>query len=473
MSTVGDAPELQLDAPRDEVLQLMAALISEAWTSFDHARPGQPTVDEAMRGMLREPLPDGPEPITQALAEAARILDETIAQPRPRYFAFVGSSGLPVGVVADALASCYDANLAVYAGAASEIEEQAVRWVGELIGFPVGGGAFTSGGTLSNLTALAAARERALPGARARGLGGARPAVYCSAEAHYSVMRAAELLGIGAENVRPVALDQQRRMLPAALAEAIDRDRAAGITPMAVVATAGTTLTGAVDPIAAMAELCREREVWLHVDGAYGVAAASLPSMAHLFEGLDQADSVSLDAHKWLYLPKACGVILVRRREDLHDSFSHDEGYLPHQRDEPHAVDVTLEYSRPFRALKLWLAFRVHGAEAFRRAIDRNLRQARLLYEEVRRHPDLEALDPPQLSIVPFRHLPAGGGDLDDHNARLSVELQRDARVYVAPALIDGRVYLRPCIVNFRTSDDDVRALVEIAREVGAALAAR
>ena len=145
---------------------------------------------------------------------------------------------------------------------------------------------------------------------------------------------------------------------------------------------------------------------------------------------------------------------------------------MPHQRDEPHAVDVTLEYSRPFRALKLWLAFRVHGAEAFRQAIDRNLRQARLLYEEVRRHPDLEALDPPQLSIVPFRHLPAGGGDLDDHNARLSVELQRDARVYVAPALIDGRVYLRPCIVNFRTSDDDVRALVEIAREVGAALAA-
>ena len=472
MSAVGDASELQLDAPREQVLELAAALIRDAWTSFDQARPGQPRVDDRMWAMLREPLPSAPEPVTQALEEAARILDETIAQPRPRYFAFVGSSGLPVGVVADALASCYDANLAVYAGAASEIEEQAVRWVGELIGYPVGGGGFTSGGTISNLTALAAARERALPGARSQGLVGTRPAVYCSDEAHYSVLRAAELLGIGADNVRPIALDERRRMLPEALAEAIDRDRRNGVSPVAVVATAGTTLTGAVDPIAPLAELCRERGVWLHVDGAYGLAAAALPSMAPLFAGLAEADSVSLDAHKWLYLPKACGVILVRRREDLHDSFSHDEGYLPHERDEPHAVDVTLEYSRPFRALKLWLAFRVHGADAFRRAVDRNLRQARLLHEEVLRHPDLEGLGPPQLSIVPFRHLPPGGGDADEHNARLAVALQRDARVYVAPASIDGRVYLRPCIVNFRTSDEDVRALVRIAREVGAAIAA-
>src|SRR6476660_1501215 len=255
MSAVGDGPELQLDAPRDEVLQLMAALISEAWTSFDHARPGQPTVDEAVRGMLREPLPDGPEPVTRALEEAAQILDESIAQPRPRYFAFVGSSGLPIGVVADALASCFDANLAVYAGAASDIEEQAVRWVGELVGYPVGGGAFTSGGTISNLTALAAARERALPGARAAGMGGLRAAVYCSAEAHYSVMRAAELLGIGAANVRPIGVEGDRRMVPGKLAEALDRDRAAGVTPFAVIATGGTTLSGALDPSAPRAAL--------------------------------------------------------------------------------------------------------------------------------------------------------------------------------------------------------------------------
>jgi aromatic-L-amino-acid decarboxylase len=471
VTTVGDAPLLQLDAPREEVLLRAAALITDAWRSFDQARPGQPLVDERVRAMLLESLPQAPEPVTQALHEAAEILDESIAQPRPRYFAFVGSSGLPIGVVADALASCYDVNLAVYSGAASDIEEQAVRWVGELIGFPVGGGAFTSGGTISNLSALAAARERALPGTRTTGMAGARPAVYCSGEVHYSVMRAVELLGIGGDNVRALPLDDRRRLRPDALAEAIDRDVAAGVTPVAVVATAGTTLTGAIDPIGAIADVCAERNVWLHVDGAYGVAAAALPAMAETFAGLDRADSVSLDAHKWLYLPKACGVILVRRREDLHHSFAHDEGYLPHERDAPHAVDVTLEYSRPFRALKLWLAFRAHGADAFRGAIERNMAQARLLHAEVSRHADLEPLGEPQLSIVPFRHVPEGVSDLNAHNARLGYELQQDARVYVAPAVIDGSVYLRPCIVNFRTSDGDVLALVDIAREVGDRLA--
>jgi aromatic-L-amino-acid/L-tryptophan decarboxylase len=472
MSTAGDAPELSLDAPRADVLARAAALIAEAWGSFDSARPGQPVVDDELRAMLREPLPNAPEPVTQALEEAALILDESIAQPRPRYFAFVGSSGLPIGVVGDALASCFDVNLAVYAGAASDIEEQAVRWVGELIGYPVSGGAFTSGGTVSNLTALAAAREHAMPGTRSRGMRERLVAVYCSQEAHYSVMRAVEVLGIGGDNVRAIGLDEHRRMRPDALAAAIDRDMADGITPVAVVATAGTTLTGAIDPIEQIGEVCRERGVWLHVDGAYGAAAAALPEMAEVFTGLDRADSVSLDAHKWLYLPKACGVILVRRRADLHDSFAHEEDYLPHEQAEPHAVDVTLEYSRPFRALKLWLAFRAHGAEAFRRALRRNLRQARLLHEEIGRHADLESLEPPQLSIVPFRHVPGGVSDLDAHNARLAQELQRDARVYVAPAVIDGTVYLRPCIVNFRTSDEDVIAMVEIAREVGNRLAA-
>ena len=164
--------------------------------------------------------------------------------------------------------------------------------------------------------------------------------------------------------------------------EAIRADRAAGLTPVAVVATAGTTLTGAVDPIDALADVCDDAGVWLHVDGAYGLPAATTPSAAHRFAGLDRADSVTLDAHKWLYLPKACGVLLVRRRSDLLQAFSHEEAYIPHERT-GHMVDITLEYSRPFRALKLWLAFRAHGAQAFRDAVEDNLRQARLLYDLV------------------------------------------------------------------------------------------
>jgi aromatic-L-amino-acid decarboxylase len=468
-----DSP-LRLDAPREEALARAAKLIEQAWRSFDRFRPEEPPLDERVRALLRSDLPEEPSPVFEVLDDVARILDESIAQPRPRYFAFIGSSGLEIGAVADALASCYDINLAVHAGAATEIENQAVRWVAEFIGYPAtAGGAFTSGGTISNMTALSAARERALPGSRTDGMAGRRGAVYCSREVHYSITRAVELLGIGSSNIRALPIDDERKLLPDAVAEAIDRDREDGVTPVAVVATGGTTLTGAVDPTDALADVCAERGVWLHLDGAYGLPAAATRSGRDLFTGLERADSCSVDVHKWLYLPKACGVVLVRRPDDLAAAFAHEEGYLPHQRHELHAVDITLEYSRPFRALKAWLAFRAHGAPAFREAIERNLREARLLYEAVKAQPDFEVLGPPpQLSIVPFRHTPRGVTDLNDHNARLARAMLADGRVYLASALIDDEVYLRPCFVNFRTTEEDVLALIDVARELGDRLAA-
>ncbi len=459
--------QLRLDVSREEALERTVEIVAEAWRSFDRARPDQPPIDARIRELLAERLPEAGSPVLGVLEDAGHVLDASLAQPRPRYFAFVGSSGLEIGVLGDLLASCYDVNLAAWAAAASELEEHAVRWVGEFVGYPAVAGTFTSGGTVSNVTALAAAREHALPGSRDTGLVGRRMAVYCSEEAHYSVDRACELLGIGAANVRSLPLDEHRGMQPDALAAAIDSDLAQGIVPIAVVATGGTTLTGAVDPIPDVADICDERGVWLHIDGAYGLVAAAVPETAHLFAGLERASSVSVDAHKWLYLPKACGVVLVRRRADLEAAFLHEEAYFPHERNQPHAVDITLEYSRPFRALKLWLAFRAHGAEAFRDAIANNLRQARLLYEEILAHPELEPVcGPPPLSIVPFRHV-AAEGDLDAHNAALVEAIQRDGRIWVAPATVDGRVCLRPCLVNFRTTDDDVRALVEVAVELG------
>ncbi len=466
-----DERPLRLDAPREEVLARAMKLVEAAWRSFDRFRPEEPPLDPRVRTLLRGGLPEEATPVRDALEDAGRILDESIAQPRPRYFAFIGSSGLEIGAVGDLLAATYDINLAVDARAATEIEKQAVRWIGEFVGFPSGSGAFTSGGTLSNMTALAAAREAAIHGSRAAGLAGRRVAAYCSTDVHYSITRAVELLGIGSANLRAVAIDESRRMRPDALAEAIDGDLAAGITPIAVVATAGTTLTGAIDPIAEVADVCDERGVWLHVDGAYGLPAAAVASRAELFRGLDRATSVAIDAHKWLYVPKACSAVLVRRGEDLVRAFAHEEGYLPHQRHELHSVDITLEYSRPFRAFKLWLAFRAHGADAFRHAIAQNLREAELLYETAAAQPDFEVLGPPpQLSIVPFRHVPPGL-DSDVHNDRLAKELQSDGRVYLSSALIDGNVWLRPCFVNFRTTEQDVLALVEVAREVGERLA--
>jgi aromatic-L-amino-acid decarboxylase len=468
----GPERPLRLDAPREEVLAHAAKLVEEAWRSFDRYRPEEPPLDERVRGLLGTGLPDRAVPVHEALDDAARILDESIAQPRPRYFAFIGSSGLEIGTIADLLAHTYDINLAVDARAATEIEQQAVRWVSEFVGFPATIGAFTSGGTISNMTALAAAREQALPGSRSTGLFGRRVAVYCSAEVHYSITRAVELLGIGSENLRDLPLDGSRRMRPDALAEAIDRDLADGVTPVAVVATGGTTLTGAIDPIGPIADVCAERRVWLHVDGAYGLPAASTTSHEGPFHGLGRADSVSVDAHKWLYLPKACGVVLVREHDALTRAFAHEQGYLPHQQHELHAVDITLEYSRPFRALKLWLAFRAHGAEQFRLAIEQNLHEADLLYRTAGAAADFQTMAAsPQLSIVPIRHAPEGVRDLDAHNQALAKAIQADGRVYLASALIDGQVWLRPCFVNFRTTDEDVLAIVDVARELGERIA--
>ena len=464
---------LRLDVPREEVLAHAARLAADAWGSFDRFRAEEPPLDEGVRRLLEGGLPEGPTPAHEALDDAARILDESIAQARPRYFAFIGSSGLEIGALADFLAHTYDINLAVDARAATQVEDQAVRWVAEFIGYPATGGAFTSGGTISNVSALAAARERALPGSRHAGLAGRRVAVYCSEEVHYSVMRASELLGIGSDNLHTIPLDGLRRMRPEALADAIDADVAAGVVPVAVVATAGTTLTGAIDPIGAIADVCEVRGVWLHVDGAYGLPAASVASHRADFAGFERADSCSVDAHKWLYLPKACGVVLAKDADALAGAFAHEQGYLPHQQHELHAVDITLEYSRPFRALKVWLAFRAHGAAQFRGAIERNLAEADLLYRHLQASEDFEVLEgPPQLSIVPFRHAPAGLEDPSAHNGALAEAIQADGRVYLSSALIDGELWLRPCFVNYRTTEEDVLALIDVARELGQRLAA-
>lgn len=464
---------LTLGDRRMAALEHAAALVAKAWSDFDSAREVEIVPSEELLAMLREPLPEEAGDVLRDLDLAADVLDASLAQSRPRYLAYIGSSGLEVGALADLLAHSYDINLALDARGATQLERQAIEWLAEFLGFPAAAGSFTSGGTISNITALAAARERALPGSRTTGMRDRRAAIYCSAEAHYSLTRAAELLGIGRDNVRPIPIDDRRRMRPDELAAVIDADLAAGVTPIAVVATAGTTLTGAVDPIGAIADVCAERGVWLHVDGAYGLPAAAAPTSARLFAGLDRVDSLSVDAHKWMFVPKACSAVLVRSTDDLAAAFSHNEAYIPHEHDELNAVDVTLEYSRPLRALKLWLALRVHGAGAFRTAIEGNLSQAQLLYGLASAHPDFQTrTHPPQLSIVPIRHVLAGCTDLDRHNDELCRAMQRDGRVYISPAIIDSRTWLRPCFTNFRTTEEDVRITLAVAAEIGTTICA-
>lgn len=460
---------------RADVLDHAAGLILSAWRSFDHARPDQPQARDHDRELLAESLPAEPSDAREALDDAAAVLDVSLSQSRPRFFAYIGSSGLEMGVLADALMASHDVNVAVSSGAADLLEAQTIRWVGQFVGFSENArGVMAAGGTISNLTALTAARERAVPGVRHEGIGGRKLAIYCSSEAHYAVRRAAEVLGIGSANVRALSIDQHRRCDPAECAEAIDRDRAAGVVPVAVVATAGSTLTGSVDDIDGLADVCGERDVWLHVDGAYGLPAALTRRAGALFTGLARADSATVDAHKWLYVPKSCSLLLVHDAGLLERTFSHHEDVIPHG-EELHPVDRSLEYSRPLSALKVWLAFRTHGARAIRAAIERNLEEAQLLAALLRDDPRFELLTEPPLSVVCFRRVGVDGardgGALDAHNRALADALGRDGRLLVAPAIADGVTWLRVCFVNHRTTEDDVRVIPEVVGEVSDRLA--
>lgn len=460
---------------RERALACAGQLILDSWRTFDHARAGQPQLDAGRRALLSGPLPEGGGDACAALTLAAEVLDASMSQPRPRYFAYVGSSGLEIGVLGDALAAAHDLNVAVATGGADLFERQAIRWVADFVRFGApADGLLAAGGTIANLTALTAAREQALPGFRHTGGDGRRMALYCSAEAHYSVRRAAEVLAIGGRQVRAIALDSERRIDAGACARAIAADVRAGIVPVAVVATAGTTLTGAVDDLAALADVCAEHGVWLHVDGAYGLPAAATATAGPLFAGVERADSATVDAHKWLSVPKACSVLLVRDGGTLERTFSHRESYIPHgELAELHPVDRTLEYSRPLRALKLWLAFTVHGAGGFRAAIERNLGQARMLARLLDAHRDFELLHEPQLSAVCFRHLACADADHDEsarRTAALVRAIEADGRILLAAAELDGVPCLRACVVNHRTTDADVAAIVEVVTELAGAL---
>ena len=457
-------------ADREAVLAALTALITDAWDSFERPRPEEPAIDANVLERLAAPLPDVPADPSQVLADAARILDESVSPARPLYLAYIGSTGLEVGVLAEALAATYDVNLAVTARAADLLEQQAVRWVAEFVGYPCAEGAFTSGGMISNLTGILVARERALPGCRTEGFAGRRGAVYCSAEAHHSVVRAVEAAGIGSDFVRLLDQDSERRMRPADLDAALAADRDEGIAPIAVVANGGTTLTGAVDPIGELADVCRAHGAWLHVDGAYGLPAAATESAGPLFAGLERADSATLDAHKWLGLQKSCSLILVREPGALEAAFGHEEAYIRRDSVVRNAVERTLEYSRPLRSLKLWLAFRTHGAAAFREWIERTLALARRLADFLRADPEFELMCEPTLSTVCFRHAPAGVTDLDAHNTALAATAQEDGRIYLASAVVDGTACLRVCFVNFRTRPEDVDFTLETLRELGAGL---
>jgi glutamate/tyrosine decarboxylase-like PLP-dependent enzyme len=378
--------------------------------------------------------------------------------PTPRFYGYVLGSGEPVAALGDLLASVLNQNVTAWrsAPAAVTIERQVVHALAAALGCPGFTGSLCGGGSFANLMALAMARESTLP---ANQHGVRAGVVYASSEVHMSIAKSVALLGLGRENLRLIPADGEFQLDPARLTAAIGADRAGGRTPLAVVASAGTVNTGSIDPLAPLAAVCREEQLWLHVDGAYGALAAL--AMPEAFAGLSEADSLSVDAHKWLYQPLDCGMLLFRDEELARRTFSHTGDYAQPLAtgDEGFAFfDESLELSRRFRALKLWLSLRYHGLGAFRTAIRADLEHAQRLERAVGDSGALELLAPVRLSAVVFRYRAAQ--QADEVNAAILRRVIERGRVYLSNATVRGCFALRACFVNHRTRDADVDLIV-------------
>jgi aromatic-L-amino-acid decarboxylase len=427
------------------------------------SRLDERSIQPAARGAELVRTLGGPAPEQgrrEAVVELLRgVVDGARAQ-NGRFLGYVMGSGEPAGAAADLLASVLNQNLTAWRSspAGVTLERTVVGWLAAAIGCAGFGGSLAGGGSSANLMGLAMAREAKAP---ANERGAARGTVYASREVHMSIGKAVALLGLGRDHLRLVETDDAFRMRVDLLEAAIARDRAAGLTPIAVVASAGTVSTGAIDPLAALADVAAREGLWLHVDGAYGALAAMVAP--ERFGPLARADSLSLDPHKWLYQPVDCGCLLFRDPAAARRAFSHTGDYTRSFTDDPVEgfafFDESLELSRRFRALRLWTSLQYHGLAAFREAIRRDLDHARDLAERVAREPTLELLAPVTLSAVCFRH--RSSGDADARNAALLAEVNRRGRVYLSNATVRGAFALRACFVNHRTTAADVATVVD------------
>lgn len=438
-------------------------LAAEYLESID-GRPISPATNgEETLHLFRTPLPE------QGLGEEAlAVLPEVVKRSRVqngRFFGYVLGSGELVGAVADLLASVLNQNVTAWRSgpAAVTIEQTVVGWLAEALGCGNFRGHLTGGGSSANLMGLAMAREAKAP-ANEQGMP-PNGVVYASDEIHMSIPKSVALLGIGRDNLRLVPNDATFRMIPELLDARIRQDKTAGKTPIAVVASAGTVNTGAIDPFRQIAEIAHRHGAWFHIDGAYGALAAMADR--EKFDGLELADSISLDPHKWLYQPLDCGCLLYRSSEAAQTTFAHSGDYARSLNADPVEgfafFEESLELSRRFRALKLWLSLRYHGFAAFRESISRDLAHARRLAEAIQKEPELELLAPVELSAVCFRHKGKSGiaeEALNQFNLALLKRVVERGRVYLSNASLRGKFCLRACIVNHRTKDSDVDSVV-------------
>ena len=469
-----------LDPSHEEICRMGNAAVdamASYLSSIRDRRVYPQTTARDIRERLDKQLPEEGAGFEHLLATFCDvILPRSRHNAHPRMFGYVQSPGTAIAALADMLASVLNANLTAWrsAPAAVELERLTINWIKEIIGYDAqAAGLFVSGGSMANLAAIAAARKAKTAGDDR----GRKLRIYCSEETHHSIDKAAALLGIGRENVRKIAVDGSFKINIEDLVMKITEDAEAGHLPLCVVANAGTVGTGAFDPLAEVAEVARRFNLWFHVDAAYGGFAALTESAKPLFTAINKADSVSLDPHKWLYLPVDCGCVLYRDPQNARATFAHEAEYTrvlnQETADEAFAFwDYGPELSRRFRALKVWMLLKSVGLRSLGEAIERNIACARHLEQLVRQSDDFEMLAPVELSIFCFRYAPlelkctAAEHEIDSLNERLLTELQRDGSSYLSNARINGRFSLRGCVLNYRTTFQDMEILLSDLRRV-------
>ena len=506
-----DARAATLDVSAEELRALARVFgdLADGYIKEPDALPVFPeTSAERVAELFSRELPTEPVGLEAIARDCAEVLKHSRQNGHPRMFGYVASPAAPAGAYASLLASALNSNVTSWRSApsATAVERTVVRWLAEMIGYARRGvnescgGLLTSGGSMANLNARFVAhrskarefmKDEGAHDASRAGLwdAGAPTTLYASDQVHLSIPKAADVLGLGRDNVRAVPSDEGFRIDVRALREMLDADADKGLRPFCVVASAGTVSSGAVDSLAEVARVARERSLWFHVDGAYGALAASAESKRALFDGIEEADSVSLDPHKWLYTPLDCGCLLYREPERARAAFAGtEEGYIKvfeQSEEEAHAFwDYGVELSRPFRALKVWAILSYYGARRVAASIAEDCALAEYMAERVGASEDLQLLAPVTLGICCFRYAPAGlrreleGASedaererlnlrLDELNARVMRRVQRGGRAYVSNAVLRGRFALRASITNFRTTRRDVDLTLEAVRRAG------
>ena len=430
---------------------------------------------------LEEPLPRDPTPLAEVYKQfASSILPYHSGNIHPRFFGWVQGTGTPTGMLADMLASEMNPNVGGRNHGAVYVERAVIRWFCDLFKYPKSAsGVMTVGTSAANLIAVLVARMQALPDVRETGVRneGGRLVAYASHATHACVRRAFEVSGLGSASLRILATDSNHRIDPNGVERAIADDRAAGHRPFMLIANAGTVDVGAIDPMVELAEIAKREKLWFHVDGAYGATAVMSPELAPKFEGIEQADSIAFDFHKWLQVPYDAGCLIVRNGDLHRNAFASTPNYLTRLPDglasaQPWFTDYTIDLSRGFRALKVWFTIKEHGSLDLGRAMELNVRQARMLADLVDDDPEFELLAPVALNVVCFRFRREGTNEaiLDRMNDDIVITLQKSGEAVTSSTTIGNRRAIRACIVNQRTTVDDIirtfDAIKRIAREI-------